>query len=171
MHLGASSHLVVVLAMGGLMVLVAAAAEGQNDCTGNVGDYEYDLTQLAQTIGGVDLQATDPAGNTYYYRVCGVVSNIFCQTVQDQTPAVCQKDTRAPAEYHDCGDQSTAWFGRLPGGHEYDGFTLHFTGGQDGRGANIYYQWYTASSSAAPIFIPSWSGGPSLYLTDSPSQR
>ena len=82
MHLGASSHLVVVLAMGGLMVLVAAAAEGQNDCTGNVGDYEYDLTQLAQTIGGVDLQATDPTGNTYYYRVCGVVGDNFCQTAR-----------------------------------------------------------------------------------------
>jgi hypothetical protein len=47
MQLGASSHFVVVQAMAGLMVLVAAAA-GQNDCTGNVGDYEYDLLCLLQ---------------------------------------------------------------------------------------------------------------------------
>ena len=125
------------------MVLLAAAATGRNDCAGKVGDYEYDLTELAQRIGGVDLQATDPTGNTYYYRVCGVVGDNFCQTVDDLMPAVCQKDTSVqPFEYHDCGDQRTAWFGRLPGGHEYDGFTLHFTGGQEGRGANIYYQWY-----------------------------
>ena len=56
MQLGASAHLVVL----GLLVLVAAE-EGQNDCTGNVGDYEYHLTELAQRIGGVDLQTTDPA--------------------------------------------------------------------------------------------------------------
>ena len=106
------------------MVLLAAAATGRNDCAGKVGDYEYDLTELAQRIGGVDLQATDPTGNTYYYRVCGVVGDNFCQTVDDLMPAVCQKDTSVqPFEYHDCGDQRTAWFGRLPGGHEYDGFT------------------------------------------------
>jgi hypothetical protein len=139
MQLGASTHLVVVL---GLMVLVAAAEEGQNDCTGNVGDYEYDLTQLAQRIGGVDLQTTDPAGNTYYYRVCGVVGDNFCQTVDGLMPAVCQKDASIPPAYHGCGDQSTAWFGRLPGGNEYDGFALHFTGGAEGRATNIYYQWY-----------------------------
>jgi hypothetical protein len=109
---------------------------------GNVGDYEYDLTELAQRIGGVDLQTTNPAGNTYYYRVCGIVSKTFCQTVDDLTPAVCQKDTRIPPEYRDCGGQSTASFGRLPGGNEYDCFTLRFTGGTEGRATNIYYQWY-----------------------------
>jgi hypothetical protein len=104
----------VVLAIVGLMVLVAAAA-GQSDCSGNVGDYEYDLTELAKRIGGVDLQATDPAGNTYYYRVCGVVGDNFCQTVDGLMPAVCQKDASIPPAYHGCGDRSTAWFGRLPG--------------------------------------------------------
>ncbi len=94
-----------------MVLLAAAAATGQNDCGGNVGDYKYDLTELAQWIGGVDLQATDLTSNTYYYRVCGIVSETFCQTVTDLTPAVCQKDMSVLFEYHDCGDQCTAWFG------------------------------------------------------------
>ena len=59
-------RLVVALAVVGLMIL---AAEGQNDCRGNEGD--YDLTELAKKIGNVDGQTTYPAGNTYY-RVCGL---------------------------------------------------------------------------------------------------
>jgi hypothetical protein len=114
-QLSASAHLAVVLAIYvGLTVLVAAAA-GQNDCSGNVGDYEYDLTQLAQRIGGMDLQTTDPAGNTYYDRVCGVVSETFCPTVDDFTPAVCQKDARVPRLWRSehCLVRPTPWGQRV----------------------------------------------------------
>jgi hypothetical protein len=67
----------------------------------------------------------------YYYRVCGVVSSSFCQTVADDTPAVCHKDSLIPAQYHDLGSQKTAKFGQLPNANEQDGFTLSFTGGQE----------------------------------------
>src|SRR5690606_27762962 len=86
-----------------VVMMLAGAASGQTDCRGKVGNYAYDLTPLAQKLGAVDLQTQDTTGQTYYYRVCGVVSNNFCQTVDDMTPAVCQKDTRIPAEFHDCG--------------------------------------------------------------------
>ena len=107
-----------------------------------MGNANYDLTQLAQKIGAVDLQTQDSTGQSYYYRVCGVVSNNFCQTVDDMTPAVCQKDSRIPAEFHDCGNQKTARFQKLPSGSESEGFTLAYTGGQDGRAAMIYFKWY-----------------------------
>jgi hypothetical protein len=134
-----SMRLVATLAVLALMIL---AASGQSDCKGKVGNYNYDLTPLAQKLGAVDLQTQDTTGQVYYYRVCGVVSNNFCQTVDDMTPAVCQKDTRIPAEFHDCGNQKTARFQKLPSGSERDGFTLAYTGGQDGRAAMIYFKWY-----------------------------
>ena len=69
-------HLMVVREVVGLMVLpvvvvtatAMATARGQHGCMGNVGDYKYDLTQLAQRIGGVDPH--EQTNNTYYYRVC-----------------------------------------------------------------------------------------------------
>jgi len=132
-------RLVATLAVLALMIL---AASGQNDCKGKVGNYNYDLTELAKKIGAVDLQTqdTNQPPQTYYYRVCGVVSNNFCQTVDDMTPAVCQKDSRIPAEFHDCGNQKTARFQRLPSGGDDAGFTLSYTGGQDGRAAMIYFK-------------------------------
>jgi hypothetical protein len=95
----------------------------QSDCQGKVGAYAYDLRPLAGKIGNVDLQATYNS-NVYYYRVCGVVSSSFCQTVADDTPAVCHKDSLIPAQYHDLGSQKTAKFGQLPNANEQDGFTL-----------------------------------------------
>ncbi len=64
MQLGASAHLVVVLPIVGLMVLVAGA--GHNDFGGKVGDYEYDLIDLAKRIGGAwtSRQSTRPATPT-----------------------------------------------------------------------------------------------------------
>jgi hypothetical protein len=107
-----------------------------------VGAYAYDLSPLASKIGAVDLQATDNTNQVYYYRVCGVVSSSFCQTVTDNTPAVCQKDSRIPSEYHDSGSQKTATFGLLPGASEQDGFALSFTGGEQDRASVILYVWY-----------------------------
>ncbi|ELR14771.1 uncharacterized protein ACA1_391400 [Acanthamoeba castellanii str. Neff] len=90
---------------------MVGVASGQSDCQGKVGSYAYDLTPLARRIGAVDLQATDSRGWTYYYRVCGVVSNKLCQSDDDMTPAVCQTDSRVPAHwYGDCGNQKTATF-------------------------------------------------------------
>jgi len=130
-------RLMAVLAVLALMVLAASA---QADCKGKVGKYEYDLTALAAKIGAVDLQATDSSNQVYYYRVCGVVSSSFCQTVTDNTPAVCQKDSRIPAQYHDCGSQKTAKFQKLPSGSESSGFTLAFSGGEEDRAAMIYFK-------------------------------
>merc|ERR1712093_868519 len=124
-----------------VVLMLAGAASGQSDCRGKVGNYNYDLTQLAQKLGAVDLQTQDTNNppQTYYYRVCGVVSNNFCQTVDDMTPAVCQKDSRIPAEFHDCGNQKTATFSSLPNRPDNDGFALSYTGGQDGRAARFYF--------------------------------
>merc|ERR1712225_57932 len=71
-----SMRLVATLAVLALMILAASA---QSDCKGKVGNYNYDLTPLAQKLGAVDLQTQDSTGQTYFYRVCGVVSNTFCQ--------------------------------------------------------------------------------------------
>jgi hypothetical protein len=130
-------RLVAVLAVLALMVFAASA---QADCKGKVGKFEYDLSPLAAKIGAVDLQATDNTNQVYFYRVCGVVSSSFCQTVTDNTPAVCQKDSRIPAQYHDCGSQKTAKFQRLPSGSESDGFTLAFSGGEEDRAAMVYFK-------------------------------
>ncbi|ELR21874.1 uncharacterized protein ACA1_029530 [Acanthamoeba castellanii str. Neff] len=116
---------------------MAGAASGQSDCRGKVGGYAYDLTPLAQKLGAVDLQTQDTRSQNYYYRVCGVVSNNFCQTVDDMTPAVCQKDSRIPAEFHDLGNQKTATFSSLPNRPDDAGFTLSYSGGQDGRASKI----------------------------------
>jgi len=51
-----SMRLVATLAVLALMIL---AASGQSDCKGKVGNYNYDLTQLAQKLGAVDLQTQD----------------------------------------------------------------------------------------------------------------
>jgi len=123
-----------------VVVVMLAGASGQSDCQGQVGDFAYDLTPLAQKLGGVDQQATDSLGQTYYYQVCGVVTNNFCQSVGDMTPAVCQKDVSSPADYHDCGNQRTASFQQLPDAADSDGFTLSFTGGEAGRASRIYFK-------------------------------
>ncbi|ELR24217.1 uncharacterized protein ACA1_271960, partial [Acanthamoeba castellanii str. Neff] len=84
----------VVLVLVGLM---AHAVLGGSDCQGKVGAYSYDLSPLARQLGDNDV-VLDDWGNTYFYSVCGVVSNTFCQTVDDMTPAVCQKDQRQPPQ-------------------------------------------------------------------------
>jgi hypothetical protein len=127
--------------------MLAGAASGQSDCQGKVGGYAYDLTQLAQKFdyppidGAVDLQTQDNSGQTYFYRVCGVVDPTFCQTRDDPTPAVCQKDLRIPARFHDLGSQKTATFSSLPNRPDNAGFTLSYFGGQEDRAAKIYFVW------------------------------
>jgi hypothetical protein len=131
-------HLCPIFLLILVVVTLMGVASGQSDCQGKVGGYAYDLTPLARRIGAVDLQATDSRGWTYYYRVCGVVSNKLCQTGDDVTPAVCQTDSRVPAHwYGDCGNQKTATFSSLPSGNDNAGFTL-----LDGRAAHIYFKWY-----------------------------
>jgi hypothetical protein len=117
-----------------------------------VGGYAYDLTPLAQKLGAVDLQTQDTRSQTYYYRVCGVVSNNFCQTVDDMTPAVCQKDTRIPAEFHDLGNQKTATFSSLPNRPDNAGFTLSYSSGEDGRASKIYFVWFVQQLNFVPTF-------------------
>jgi hypothetical protein len=125
-----------------LLSALAAVSWAQSDCQGKVGAYAYDLRPLASLIGPVvDLWTTDDLNQVYIYHVCGVVSNSFCQTILDSTPATCMKDLRVPAQYHDLGNQMTAKFGQLPDASERDGFTLSFTGGEDDRASVIHYRW------------------------------
>ena len=130
-----------------LLIVLLKATAGQPDCQGSVGHYNYDLSPLAN---GQELMVTDTRGQAYYYKVCGVVDNQFCLTTSDSTPAVCQKDANAPPEYHDCGSQTTAQFGRLPGGDDFAGFTLGFEGGEAGRTTKIDYKWYQHLISVTP---------------------
>jgi hypothetical protein len=125
-----------------LLSVLAAVSLAESDCQGKVGAYAYDLRPLASLIGPVvDLWTTDEKNQVFIYHVCGVVSNNFCQTVTDSTPATCMKDSRVPAQYHDLGSQRTAKFGQLPDASESDGFTLSFTGGEDDRASVIHYWW------------------------------
>jgi hypothetical protein len=123
-----------------LLSALAAVSWAQSDCQGKVGAYAYDLRPLAAKLGNVDLQAYDSAQRVYYYHVCGAVRG--CQTMTDSTPATCQKDSRIPAQYHDLGNKRTARFGQLLDSSEREGFTLSFTGGEEGRTSVIHYQWY-----------------------------
>jgi hypothetical protein len=129
----------VVLAVLALMVVTVLA---QADCKGKVGDFEYDLSLLATRIGDVDLQVTNRFNQVYYYQVCGVMSSSLCQTVTDNMPTVCQKDMNYPTQYHDCGNQKTANFQRLPSGSDSDGFTLAIYGGQENHNTRIHFNWY-----------------------------
>jgi hypothetical protein len=133
---------VVVLAL--LVGLMALTVSGARDCQGRVGSSSYDLAPLERELRGQDVTASG-AGNTYYYSVCGVVSNPVCQTSTDNVPAVCQRDS--VGQYHDCGSQHTARFGQLPGGGESDGFSLSFSGGQDRRTSRILFKWYIFNHS------------------------
>jgi hypothetical protein len=76
--------------------------------------------------------------------VRGFVNIVFCQTVNDSTPAVCQKDSRIPAAYHNLGSQMTAKFGQRPNANAQDGFILSFTNGEDDLGSTIHFVWYCA---------------------------
>jgi hypothetical protein len=126
-------HLVpAVLAVLALMVVAGSA---QADCKGKVGDFEHNLLPLAAKISAVDLQATNSStGQVYYYQVCGTMSLIFCQNVANNTPAVCQKDSHNPAQYHS-SNQKTAKFQRLPSSSDSDGFTLAFSSSEERCGA------------------------------------
>jgi hypothetical protein len=98
------------------LLLIMLLKAGQTDCQGSMGQYYSDLSPLAN---GQELMVTDSRGQAYYYKVCGVVDNQFCLAAPSRRVilplAVCQKDANAPPEYHDCGSQTTAQFGRLPG--------------------------------------------------------
>jgi hypothetical protein len=88
-HLQSMQHHVRPLLFPALLVVVlmlASTVLGQTDCCSKVGNYTYDLTPLAQKLGAVDLQMWDSRSQTYYYHVCRVVSNNFCQTVEDLMP-------------------------------------------------------------------------------------
>jgi hypothetical protein len=135
---------VVVALLVGLMALTVS---GARDCQGWVGSSFYDLAPLERELRGQDL-TTNGAGNTYFYSVCGVVStSLNCQTVDDMTPAVCQRDI--VGQYLDCGSQRTARFEQLPGGGESDGFSLSFSGGRDGRESRIHFQWYISAHNTS----------------------
>jgi len=79
-------------------------------------------------------------GNTYFYRPCNIVSEPNCKSVTppDDKPAICQKDSRKQAQFHDCGSQSqVTWKARGAGANQ--GFILLFSGGSEDRTADVEF--------------------------------
>jgi len=107
-------------------------------CEGQIGSSTYNLTQLALLFSS-DATAIDQNNNVYYFRPCQVLTRTECQTLSDATPAMCQRDTRRPPQYHDCGDINSVTWSQLPSGNEDDGFLLSFSGGQEGRRGDIEF--------------------------------
>jgi len=129
----------VALEVGFLMMLMLAlSVSGQSDCQGKVGSTSYSLASLS----GRDMSADDTRRQRYSYKVCGSIANQACFTPTDQKPAICQTDANNPPGYHDCGSQTTAVMSALPSPYtEEQGFTLTFTGGQDGRSSKVNFIW------------------------------
>mgnify|MGYP002380078531 FL=1 len=92
-----------------VLVTIAFRVNGQSDCKGSVGTFNYDLSGLSSATGGAESSVMD-SGNTYYYRPCQAVAQADCKSVSppDDTPAVCQKDSRKQAQFHDCGSTKGA---------------------------------------------------------------
>lgn len=89
-----AAPLFLVLALLAALAAYAVLAQSTGeDCRGEYGDGTtvYDLTPLAALLGSQEVITTDPDGQVYY-KVCGSVRNTFCQSEDDTTPAVCQKD-------------------------------------------------------------------------------
>jgi hypothetical protein len=122
------------------VVMMALAVSGQNDCKGSVGGSAYDISGLASALGNKEVQTTDNTGQVYFYKPCGIVENLQCQTATDTKPAVCQRDLRNPPMFHDLGSQATATFTALPANIGTEGFTLGVTGGEDARQTQIYFK-------------------------------
>jgi len=105
-------------------------------CQGQVGSIKYNLQPLSQATGGTDLSCPDQGGNTYYYRPCQPVAINCTDYTNDTSPAVCQKDSRKLPVYHDCGSTTQVqWFARNT--DPKSGFTILFSGGQEGRQLSI----------------------------------
>jgi len=80
------------------------------------------------------------SGNTYYYRPCNIISNPQCQSDNppDDSPAVCQKDSRKVPQFHDLGSLThPSWSARSSGPET--GFVLLFSGGSEDRTADIEF--------------------------------
>jgi len=99
----------------------------------------YDLSNLANAVGNADQQIQDAKGNTYFYRPCNPLQQQGCATDSDPNPAVCQKDTRAQPEFHDCGSfTAVTWVSRGTG-LENLGFVITFAGGEEGRQSDVEF--------------------------------
>jgi len=80
-------------------------------CEGKIGGTSYSLQSLSDATKGVDVTCQDWLGNTFYYRPCNFLQQVLCKTMNDPVPGACQKDTRRPPKYHDCGStNAVAWF-------------------------------------------------------------
>jgi hypothetical protein len=107
-----------------------------NICSGSIGSNNYNLQQLGAAAGG-DVQCLDTNGNTYFYNPCQN-SGVTVTCTSSGNSAVCQKDTRNPARFHDCGTtNSVKWKARNAG--EDQGFILDFSGGEDQRMSDIEF--------------------------------
>eukprot|EP01087_Luapelamoeba_hula_P022535 TRINITY_DN80_c0_g1_i2.p1 TRINITY_DN80_c0_g1~~TRINITY_DN80_c0_g1_i2.p1 ORF type:complete len:261 (-),score=42.12 TRINITY_DN80_c0_g1_i2:90-872(-) len=118
-----------------LGALCAYASAANTNCAGCVDGKCFDLKKLKDVVGG-EMSCRDPALNTYFYQVCGVSSQ-NCRTAADQTPAICQRDTRMPPEYHDCGNANKFNWKRRTTNDGKEGFLLEFTGGSEDRKIDI----------------------------------
>jgi hypothetical protein len=134
----------------GVVLLMAVAVLGANDCPGKVGGFLYDWAQIAGEGGeAMEIDPGYPVPRYYYYTVCR--SNNKCKSDTGGSPAVCLKDR--DFMYYSMGTVESANVSVLPSylGGAGDGFTLHFSNGWQGSQTFIYVIWYP---NAARLFIP-----------------
>jgi len=137
-----------------LSSLVAGQAANGGICDGTVGSSKYSLKGLQGATGGKDITAQDQDGNTYFYRPCQVLEQELCQTIGDTKPAVCQKDTRKVAQYHDCGSTTQVSWAPRTTGTEKDGFVMSFNGGEEDRHSDIEFICDRNAGTGSMVALP-----------------
>jgi len=130
----------------------------QAACEGKIGNYNYELNTLYNLTGSIGQSITDKNGNTYYYVVCHVSSLSQCEFVYDTTPAICQKDSRTPPQYHGLGTLSQTNWTALEPGKEDKGFHLWWTTGGEpspppARQSDVIYNCVKGSGTGAIEFV------------------
>eukprot|EP01088_Endostelium_zonatum_P011420 TRINITY_DN25554_c0_g1_i1.p1 TRINITY_DN25554_c0_g1~~TRINITY_DN25554_c0_g1_i1.p1 ORF type:complete len:275 (-),score=61.05 TRINITY_DN25554_c0_g1_i1:65-889(-) len=123
--------LLVVVLLLSFVYVVTAQGQGSSNCQNTINGVFYDLWGLNQKVGG-KVQNIMSKGQTYYYLPCGSVSGEIkqCSFSYDTQVAVCQKDSRAQAEYHGCGTAEaglgTPVWSTLSGYGDVKGFRLSY---------------------------------------------
>jgi len=103
-----------------------AVSSQAGPCSAVIHNKLYDLTPLYQQVSE-DFSAMDTSGNAYYWAPCRKVFNPSCTFSYDNTPGVCQKDNRAPPQFHGLGTFSGVTFDARTDNR--DGFILTYNKG------------------------------------------
>jgi len=141
-----------------ISISVIIRGDIQPACEGKIDKYQYELNTLYNISGANGQTITDKNGNTYYYSVCHVYPLSQCEFVYDTTPAICQKDSRTPPQYHGLGTLSQTNWTAIEAGKEDKGFHLWWTTGGEpspppARQSDVIYNCLKGSGTGTLEFV------------------